>query len=90
MMLAESWLQGFAAQVASGERGERTLEHYRYHLDKNLLPALAHKRLQQISTDDCARLIAQLRSRGLAPKTVASALVPLGRIFAFALRRQAP
>src|SRR5438094_870781 len=29
--LAQQWLEGFEALVASGERAERTLEHYRYH-----------------------------------------------------------
>ena len=85
--LAETWIEGFAAQVAGEERSERTLEHYRYHLDKNLLPTFGRRRLHEISTDDCARLIASLRAKGLAPKTVAGALVPLGRIFALALRR---
>ena len=85
--LAETWLAGFEAQVEAGERGERTLENYRYHLDKNLLPTLGKKRLHEISTDDCARLIGELRSRGLSAKTIAGALVPLGRVFALALRR---
>jgi integrase len=85
--LAESWIEGFEAQVRSGERSERTLENYRYHLDRNLLPTLGKKKLQQISTDDCARLIASLRSKGLAPKTIAGALVPLGRVLSLALRR---
>src|SRR5206468_1629468 len=78
--LAGIWIQGFAAQVRSGERAERTLEHYRYQLDRNLLPALGSKRLQQISTDDCAALIAGMRAQGLSPKTIAGALVPLGRV----------
>jgi integrase len=85
--LAETWLAGFEAQVAAGERGERTLENYRYHLDKNLLPTLGRRHLQEITTDDCARLVCELRSRGLAAKTIAGALVPLGRILALALRR---
>ena len=85
--LAETWIAGFEAQVEAGERGERTLENYRYHLDKNLLPTLGRKRLQEISVDDCARLIAELRRRGLAATTITGALVPLGRIFALALRR---
>lgn len=85
--LAEVWLEGFAAQVAAGERGERTLENYRYHLERNLLPAFGRRQLAEISTDDCARLIASLRAKGLAAKTIAGALVPLGRIFALALRR---
>jgi integrase len=85
--LAETWIDGFEAQVRSGERGERTLENYRYHLNKNVLPTLSKKRLEQISTDDCARLITQLRAKGLAPKTIAGALVPLGRVLSLALRR---
>jgi len=85
--LAETWIQGFEAQVVSGERGERTLEHYRYHLDRHLLPAFGKRRLQTLTTDDCARLIVSLRAKGLSPKTVSGSLVPLGRIFALALRR---
>jgi integrase len=85
--LAETWIEGFAAQVAAGERGERTLENYRYHLDRHLLPAFGKRRLQEITTDDCARLIAALRAKGLAAKTIAGALVPLGRILALGLRR---
>jgi integrase len=85
--LAEQWLEGFEALVASGERAERTLEHYRYHLDRHLLPVFGSRRLQEISTDDCARLIVQLRAKGLSPKTIAGVLVPLGRIFSLGLRR---
>src|SRR5436309_812693 len=46
--LAQEWLEGFEALVVSGERAERTLEHYRYHLDGHLLPALGKRRLQEI------------------------------------------
>jgi len=38
--------------------------------------------LSEISTDDCARLIASLRAKGLAAKTIAGVLVPLGRVLA--------
>src|SRR5947207_13825466 len=82
--VAETWLEGFAALVAAEERGERTLENYRYHLNRHLLPAFGKRRLNEITTDDCARLIASLRAKGLAAKTIAGALVPLGRGFAFA------
>jgi integrase len=67
--------------------GERTLENYRYHLDKHLLPAFGRKRLPEITTDDIAQLIVRLRARGLAAKTINGALVPLGRILQHALRR---
>jgi hypothetical protein len=74
--LAETWIEGFAAQVEGGERSERTLENYRYHLERHLLPALGRRRLTEISTDDCARLVVSLRAQGLAAKTIAGALVP--------------
>src|SRR6266508_3308765 len=73
--LAESWIEGFAAQVAAEERSERTLENYRYHLDKHLLPAFGRKRLPEITTDDIANMIGRLRAQGLAPKTINGALV---------------
>jgi integrase len=85
--LAETWIEGFAAQVAAEERSERTLEDYRYHLDRHLLPFFGRRRLNEITTDDCARLVASLRGKGLAAKTIAGALVPLGRVLALALRR---
>lgn len=85
--LAETWIEGFAAQVTAEERSERTLEHYRYHLDRHLLPVFGARRLAEITTDDCARLVASLRAKGLAAKTIAGALVPLGRVLSLALRR---
>jgi integrase len=86
--LAAQWLEGFEALVASGERAERTLEHYTYHLNRHLLPALGHRRVHEISTDDCAQLIADLRTKGLSAKTIGGALVPLGRILKLAIRRR--
>jgi integrase len=85
--LAETWIQGFEAQVEAGERSERTLEHYRYHLARHLLPAFGTRRLQELTTDDCAQLIVSLRQKGLSAKTIAGALVPLGRVLSLALRR---
>src|SRR5207237_2560464 len=38
--LAETWLENLQAQVASGERAERTYEHYSYLLSKHVLPTL--------------------------------------------------
>lgn len=85
--LAETWISGFEAMVVSGERSDRTLESYRTFLKCHLLPAFGTKRVDEITTDDCARLIVSLRAKGLAPKTIAGALVPLGRVFSLAVRR---
>jgi integrase len=85
--LAQTWLQGFEALVGAGERGERTLENYRYYLDAHLLPALGQRRLQEITTDDIAELLNQLRGKGLSAKTVSGALTPLNRVLNHAVRR---
>lgn len=88
--LAATWLEGYAALVAAEERSPRTLENYRYFLDKHLLPVFGRRRLQEITTDDIAQLIAAMRAKCLAAKTINNALVPLGRIFSHALRRGYP
>jgi integrase len=85
--LAASWIEGFEALVEAGERGERTLENYRYYLDGHLLPALGRRRLQEITTDDIAQLLNQLRAKGLSAKTISGALTPLNRILNHAVRR---
>src|SRR5437762_2491228 len=84
---ADVWLEGFEALVEAGERGERTLENYRYFLNGHLLPVLGKKRLQEISTDDIAQLISLLRRKGLSGKTISGALIPLNRILNHAVRR---
>ena len=85
--VACQWLARFERQVAAGERRERTLENYRYYLDHHLLPELGRKRIRSLTPDDMASLVAALSGKGLAPKTVANALVPLGGILRFARRR---
>jgi integrase len=73
--------------VATGERRERTLENNRYHLDHHLLPELGRKRIRSLTPGDMTSLVAALTGKGVAPKTVANALVPLGGILRFARRR---
>jgi integrase len=85
--VASRWLVRFERRVVAGERRERTLENYRYHLDRHLLPELGRKRIRSLTPADMATLIAALTAKGLAPKTVANALVPLGGILRFARRR---
>jgi integrase len=83
---AARWLQLYERRVAIGERRERTLENYRYHLQRHLLPMLGRRRLQAITPDMLAQLIASLQAERFAPKTIAGALVPLGSILRFGLR----
>jgi integrase len=85
--VASQWLARFERRVATGERRERTLENYRYYLDHHLLPEVGRKRIRSLTPADMASLAATLTTKGLAPKTVANALVPLGGILRFARRR---
>jgi Phage integrase, N-terminal SAM-like domain len=81
------WLAEFEAEVAAGTRRERTLELYRNQLERHLLPRLGQRRLQLITTDELAELIAALQAQRLAAWTVRGIMVPLGCVFSFALRR---
>lgn len=85
--LAEDWLSDLGALVASGERAATTLDAYRASLKCHTLPAFGSKRVDEISADDCARFIADLRAKGLAPKSIVGCLVPAGRVFSLAIRR---
>jgi integrase-like protein len=66
--------------VATGERRERTLEHYRGALERHVLPRLGHRQLQLISADDLVALVSELRGQGLSPWTINGLLVPLRRV----------
>jgi hypothetical protein len=84
--LVESWGERFQARVDAGERRQRTLEAHRYHLDRQLLPALARRRVSAISVDDVAALLAEMRSSRCSPKTCANALGTLQVIMRYARR----
>jgi integrase len=81
------WLERFTAMVAAGERRGRTLEAHRYHLDQQLLPVFARRRVSSITVDDVAVLLATLRSSGCSPKTAANALATLQSVLRYAQRR---
>jgi len=85
--VADWWLERFEAKVAAGERHPRTLEAHRYHLDHNLLPRLASRRIAALGVDDVAALITELQSAGRSAKSTANALGTLQGILRFARRR---
>src|SRR5215207_6727239 len=65
----------------------RTREIYCWALEQHLIPRLGRRRLDQISCDDVAALIAAMRRQGLKGWTITSALRPLSIILAQAARR---
>ncbi len=84
--VADRWLTRFEAKVAAGQRRERTLEAYRYHVKKRLLPTLAPRLMHTIGVDDVAALLTGLRTAGCSEKTAAEALATLHSIARFAIR----
>ncbi len=65
----------------------RTKEKYSWALEQHLIPRLGRRRLDQISCDDIAALIAAMRKSGVKGWTITSALRPLSIILAQAARR---
>jgi hypothetical protein len=56
-------------RVAASEHRPRTLEAHRYHLDRQLLPALGGRRIASITVDDVVELLHRLRGEGCSAKT---------------------
>jgi len=65
----------------------RTRELYVWALEQHLIPRLGQRRLNQISCEDIAVLISDMRRKGLKGWTITSALRPLSIILAQAARK---
>jgi integrase len=85
--VAARWLAEFEARVAAGGRSERTLDLYRSHLRRHLLPRLGRRRLRSITTDDVVALSRELQREGLSAWTIKGILGTLSCVFSYALRR---
>lgn len=83
--VAGRWLARFEAKVAGAQRHPRTLEAYRYHLERHLPPVLAARRMSALTADDVARLLDVLRGT-CSPKTAAGAFATLHSIVRYARR----
>jgi integrase len=65
----------------------RTLEIYTWALNQHLIPYFGRRRLDQISPEDIAAFVAQMKKRGRKGWTITSALRPLSIILAQAHRK---
>jgi hypothetical protein len=54
---AETW-------IASLSRRPRTLDAYRYALDRHILPRFKNRRVADITADDVARMVSEMRRAG--------------------------
>ena len=79
--VADAWLD------VQAQLRPRTRALYRHSLDYHVLPLLGTRRIADLTTDDVARLIAQMQSKGLAGWTIRGALTPLSGILIHAARR---
>jgi len=62
--VVEEFLRRFEAQVHSGERSPRTLDHYRWTLRSYLLPAWGTWEISRVGPDDVVVLSQRLREEG--------------------------
>ena len=65
----------------------RTREKYKWALERHLIPRFGRRRLDQISCEDIASFIAEMRKKGLKGWTITSALRPLSLILGQAARK---
>lgn len=83
-------LEDFANDWLASQEGRlkpKTVSIYRYGLKQHVYPALKRRRVSEVTVDDVARLIDDMRKAGKAPGTIRSALTPLSRVMAHAVRR---
>jgi integrase len=82
---ARQWLDTYPDQKGLKRS---TREGYKTIVEKHLIPAVGHNRLDTIDVDRLERYIADKRRSGLQPRTVNRHLNLLNEILAAALRRQ--
>jgi integrase len=69
-------------------RSRSHIESVECHLRVHLVPFFAERALDRIDEDQVKRLVARLRRRGLAPKTIRNILSTLHSVFELARRRR--
>ena len=80
--VADEWI------AAQGHLRPRTLDAYRWAIEKHLRPALGTLRIAEIDEQAIIEdVIAPMQARKLKAWTIRGALTPLGRILTFAVRR---
>ncbi len=77
---SETWLAGLTKRP-------RTIDAHRYALEKHLLPRFRRRKLAEISTDDVAKLVAEMQRAGFAGWTIQGTLSTLSGCLRHAKRR---
>lgn len=79
---ADKWLAGPVATLRPGTRAS-----YRNSVETHLRPRWGRRRLDEITGDDVAELVADLRAAGRAEWTISTVLRAANQVFAFAQQR---
>lgn len=79
---ADQWLERAKTSLSP-----KTVETYTWALEKQLKPRLGRRKLSDISVDDVALLVEQMRKEGRKAWTIRGALTPLSRVMAHAVRQ---
>jgi hypothetical protein len=64
----------------------RTFASYRQSYDNHVLPALGHRRVSSVTSQEVEAWVQSLTARGLSPATVRNNFVALTKVFKYALR----
>jgi integrase len=78
---ADAWLEQQVVNLA-----DRTQDYYRERL-AHIRPVWGRRRMDQITTADAARLVADLRAAGMSESTINGTLLTAGRVYRFAKGR---
>jgi|SRR5581483_1830893 len=75
-----------ATWLAELNRRPRTIDKYRYDLNKHLLPRFKRRKLTDIAVDDVAKLVTEMQKQGYAGATINGALSALSAVMRKAAR----
>lgn len=76
---SEKWIAGLSKRP-------RTIEAYSYALNRHLLPRFKRRKLAEITTNDAARLVAEMQRAGFSGWTISGALTTLSAVMRRAKR----
>ena len=82
------WLDHWLDQIAPERTRERTRAGYRGYLDRYIVPALGHRRLDQIRAEHVRAMLRKMEEAGLSEATRRQAFAILRRALEVALREQ--
>ncbi len=77
---ADQWLE-------EQDVAEKTLRNYRWAVETWIKPKLGHLKVHEVTVDDVAWYISELRREGKAAWTIRACMTPLNRMMAVAARR---